>query len=90
MHAVLFAAAVGVPTVGISYDPKVEGFMDYADCGKCVELKTLTGDELCRCMVSELKCSKAEQAQRMDNIKAVEAFNGRTAERFLKGERKTE
>ena len=90
MHAVLFAAAVGVPTVGISYDPKVAGFMDYADCGKCVELKTLTGDELCRCMVSELKCSKAEQAQRMDNIKAVEALNGRTAERFLKGERKTE
>ena len=90
MHAVLFAAAVGVPTVGISYDPKVAGFMDYADCGKCVELKTLTGDELCRYMVSELKCSKAEQAQRMDNIKAVEALNGRTAERFLKGERKTE
>ena len=90
MHAVLFAAAVGVPTVGISYDPKVAGFMDYTDCGKCVELKTLTGDELCRCMVSELKCSKAEQAQRMDNTKAVEAFNGRTAERFLKGERKTE
>ena len=90
MHAVLFAAAVGVPTVGISYDPKVAGFMDYADCGKCVELKTLTGDELCRCMVSELKCSKAEQAQRMDNIKAVEALNGRTAERFLKVERKTE
>ncbi len=90
MHAVLFAAAVGVPTVGISYDPKVAGFMDYTDCGKCAELKTLTGDELCRCMVSELRCSKAEQAQRMDNIKAVEAFNGRTAKRFLKGERKTE
>ena len=33
MHAVLFAAAVGVPTVGISYDPNVVGFLDYADCG---------------------------------------------------------
>ena len=53
-------------------------------------LKTLSGDELCRCMVSELKCSKAEQALRMDNIKAVEAMSGPTAERFLKGERKTE
>lgn len=90
MHAVLFAAAVGAPTVGISYDPKVAGFMDYADCGKCVELSALTGDELCRCMVSELKCSKAEQALRMDNIKTAEALNGRTAERFMKGERKTE
>lgn len=90
MHAVLFASAVGVPTVGISYDPKVAGFMEYSDYGRCVELASLTGDELCRCMEGELKRSKAEQALRMDNIKAAEALNGRTAERYIKGERTTE
>ncbi|MDR1821334.1 MAG: polysaccharide pyruvyl transferase CsaB [Oscillospiraceae bacterium] len=31
LHGLIMAAAAGIPVVGISYDPKVAGFMDYAE-----------------------------------------------------------
>ncbi len=33
LHALIFAASVGVPIIGLSYEPKVEGFMKYINQG---------------------------------------------------------
>jgi len=29
LHALIFAASLGIPVVGMVYEPKVEGFMQY-------------------------------------------------------------
>lgn len=44
-HAALFALQAGVPTVGLSYDPKVAGlFADWGLTGRCLELTEAAAD----------------------------------------------
>ena len=50
LHALIFAAGQGVPVVGISYDPKVSGFMDYLDQKNYVTLEEATEENLCGLM----------------------------------------
>ena len=47
LHALMFAAARGVPVVGVSYDVKIDGFLDYIGETRCVPLRGVTADALC-------------------------------------------
>ena len=47
LHALIFAAARGVPLVGVVYDPKVSAFLDCVDQDLCVQLDQLTVQGLC-------------------------------------------
>ena len=47
LHALIFAAARGVPLVGVAYDPKVSAFLDCVDQDLCVQLDRLTAQGLC-------------------------------------------
>ncbi len=38
LHALIFAAANYVPVIGVSYDVKVSGFMEYIENESCIEL----------------------------------------------------
>lgn len=88
LHAILFAASVGVSTVGISYDPKVSGFMEYTNCGSCIELSALTADALTACMRRELEADSADERKRkMEKIKAAEGANLRVAAGYINAER---
>ena len=59
--------------------------------GECIELENLTGDALILGMKRELsRADNSERERRMEKIKAVEALNGKTAARYIKGERITE
>lgn len=69
LHALIYAAASGVPVVGLAYDPKVTGFMEYIGqdriCGiKNLDVKALCGhiDDICsnREQVHNALCEKAE------------------------------
>ena len=85
LHGVLLAAACCVPTVGISYDPKVAGFLSCTGCGGCVGLDELTADALTRCMKLELARTDADARRKeIEEIKAAERLNAQTAARLLK------
>ncbi len=88
LHALLFAASVGVSAVGISYDPKVSGFMEYTGCGSCIELSQLSADALTACMRRELEQDSADERKRkMEKIKAAEGANLRVAAGYINAER---
>ena len=84
LHSLLFAANSGVPSVGISYDPKVSSFVEYTGCGGCVELEKLTEQSL-KAMI-KLHCStdkKAEFEESLKKVRAAEQLNLETAKRLM-------
>jgi len=53
LHALVFAAASGAPFMAVSYDIKVDGFMEYIGREKmCKGLSELSYEWLCRCIDS--------------------------------------
>ncbi len=84
LHCLLFAANSGVPSVGISYDPKVSGFVEYTGCGGCIELEQLTAEKLSD-MIKQLCDSdkKAELEESLKKIRAAERLNLETAKRLM-------
>ncbi len=44
LHALIFGAVMGVPVLGISYDPKIEGFLDGICSNVVGDLNTVTAD----------------------------------------------
>lgn len=46
LHALIFAALQGVPLVGISYDPKVEGFLRSLERTSAADLASIRGETL--------------------------------------------
>ncbi len=46
LHSIIYAAAKKVPAIGIAYDPKVSGFVDYLGTSKKVEIKGFTEEIL--------------------------------------------
>jgi len=46
LHSLIYAAAKRVPAIGISYDPKVSGFVDYIGTSTTVEIKDFKKDDL--------------------------------------------
>ena len=78
LHSLLFAANGGTPSVGISYDPKVSGFVEYTGCGACIELGELTEDRLSELLLR--LCGEDKQAELAENLKKVRAAEGRNLE----------
>ena len=50
LHGLIFAFGQRIPAVGISYDPKVSGFLEDTGNSVCVELEQLSAETLCACM----------------------------------------
>jgi len=46
LHAMIYATESGVPAVGLSYDPKVSGFVKYIGVNKTVNVEDFTEDKL--------------------------------------------
>ncbi len=46
LHALIFAGVMGVPLVGVSYDPKIDRFLDSIGETPAAKLETITADEL--------------------------------------------
>ncbi len=46
LHSLIYAANAHVPTIGLSYDSKVDAFMDYIGIGAAISVETLTAKEV--------------------------------------------
>lgn len=46
LHALIFASAVNVPMIGIIYDPKIRGSMEYMNQRRYIEADRVTAEEL--------------------------------------------
>jgi len=46
LHALIFAASLGIPLIGLVYEPKIEGFLQYVDQVSAGHVKDLEYDKL--------------------------------------------
>ena len=58
LHSLIFAAANGTPFSGISYDPKIDGFMDYVKQGHYCEISQVSGEKLCA-LIDDMQRNRA-------------------------------
>ncbi len=80
LHALIFATAQNVPTVGIVYDPKVNAYLDYLGEKNYIDLSELTAERLCTLLDSAL-C--AEFRPDTGALRALAHKNAETAKRLL-------
>lgn len=66
LHALIFAAGQGIPLVGVVYDPKVSGFLDYLGYDNYVNLDNATADVLLDLSQKAMEIGRdAERAKRL-------------------------
>lgn len=85
LHALIFAAGQGVPVVGVAYDPKVSGFMDYLGQENYLRLEEITEGSLC----DHIDCaaaSEATEADMLSDLRKLAGENGSLAWKLLCGE----
>ena len=86
LHALIFAAARGVPLVGVVYDPKVSAFLDCVNQDLYVHLDQLTADGLCALLDAaaargqdrgalEAKTARLVELERVNHSLAAELLN---------------
>ncbi|MBQ7255348.1 MAG: polysaccharide pyruvyl transferase CsaB [Oscillospiraceae bacterium] len=82
LHALVFAAAVGTPLTGISYDPKVTAFLDYLGREACPSVESVTAERLLSDI--DFALSAADQAaEKAEELRCRSAENQALAKRML-------
>ena len=80
LHALIFAAGQGIPLVGVVYDPKVSGFLDYLGYENYVNLEDVTVERLLSLAQNAIDLGRdAERAKKLrllaeENEKAARAL----------------
>jgi len=46
LHGLIFSSVSGIPLIGISYDPKINSFLEYLGYGDCINLNEVTRENL--------------------------------------------
>lgn len=84
LHSLIFATAGGSPVVGISYDVKVDSFLQDLDSKACLALEELTADKLCVQIDRALSDPGQEFSEAAaKRLKEREHINRQVAARFL-------
>lgn len=85
LHGLVFAAAQGVPLIGIVYDPKVSSFLSYMGQDRFTDIKDVTFERLREhidAAVAESADSAAREAA-VDRLRGIEVSNRLAAESLL-------
>lgn len=81
LHALIFACSQQTKVVGISYDPKVSGFMNYLGSPNCVELEALRAETL----IAKIDAALGEEilSNQISQLKALAEENSHLAGQLL-------
>ncbi len=85
LHALIFASAQKTPVVGIAYDPKVKGYMDYLGQRNYIGLEEVNAAALCRCIDKAVSDSTVEN-EVLAHMREQANLNGMLAWKLLRGE----
>ena len=83
LHGLVFAAAAGLPLVGVSYDQKVTSFLRYMDQDLCIDLEDLTGDRLCALIDRAMEKDPEVLRRSVARLRQMESRNTEAALRLL-------
>ncbi|MEA4822500.1 MAG: polysaccharide pyruvyl transferase CsaB [Clostridiaceae bacterium] len=84
LHALVFAAAAGVPAAGISYDVKVAGFLRYLGTERFCELKDATPETLCSFINGIAEENREAVLKNTERLRRLEYANRMCAAALLK------
>lgn len=83
LHSLIYAAAKGVPSVGITYDPKVSGFVNYIGTGTTLDINGFDAVEFCN-TVKDLIDKKDEIKTHMqERISCLRKKSDETAQKAI-------
>ncbi len=83
LHGLIFAAGQGTPLVGVSYDPKVEAFLDYIGQPRHIMLQDLEPAALCALVDEALASDRADLLRRAQGLRDIEHRNIDCVRRML-------
>jgi len=85
LHGLIFAASQGVPLVGVSYDPKVESFLESIGGELCLKYEELEAKELERMISLAVRQFEdmEKRKQVVERLIAIEALNSEWARTLL-------
>ena len=86
LHALIFAAIMQIPVVGISYDPKIDRFMRSLGLNCHARLRELDGARLATEVTAQLeniKFSQERMARAMSGLRAKALRNAEIASELI-------
>lgn len=87
LHTLIFASAVSVPMIGIIYDPKIKGTMEYMHQPYCIDAAAMDGKELLKmakaCLDNSEKIKKQLETEN-EILRGKAAQNAELAVELLK------
>ncbi len=87
LHALIFAGVMGVPLVGVSYDPKIDRFLDSIGEAPAAKLETVTADELMaqvRCKWQAREVFREKNAALLNDLRHLAFQNAELAVEILR------
>ena len=85
LHALIFAAGQGVPVIGVVYDPKVSGFLEYLGQDLYLPLQSLNEANLEDLIDGAISTAIAEKAS-VEQLRALARKNAELARKILEEE----
>ncbi len=83
LHSIIFATAGGAPTIGISYDIKVDSFLKDIGSNACIPLEELSVERLCKEIDFAMEHGSSRAKTVAEKLRKQEKINIEAARRLL-------
>lgn len=89
LHSLIYSANSIVPAIGIVYDPKVKGFLEYINENRYIDINSLSASSLCEALdllSDNYDSVKSRMKFEMRNMRKMAKMNGALMKKLLDGE----